>query len=94
MDPYAILKIEESATQEEVRNAWRKAANLHHPDKGGSHAIFIELNHAFEILGNPEKRRAYDQVKRKRPVENARDEFLSLARKFMQKCTNTQPLPS
>ncbi|MDD4995669.1 MAG: molecular chaperone DnaJ [Patescibacteria group bacterium] len=61
-DYYKILDVDRSASPEEIKKAFRKLAHKFHPDKaGGDEAKFKELNEAFQVLGNPEKRRQYDQ---------------------------------
>lgn len=61
-DPYTILGISKSASDEEVKRAYRKLAHKHHPDKkGGSSEKFKEVNEAYQILSDPAKRRQYDQ---------------------------------
>jgi len=61
-DYYKILDVDKGASQEDIKKAFRKLAHKHHPDKeGGDEAKFKEINEAFQVLGNPEKRRQYDQ---------------------------------
>lgn len=60
-DYYNILGVSKSATAEEIKTAFRKKAHEHHPDKGGDEAKFKEVNEAYQILGNAEKRQRYDQ---------------------------------
>jgi molecular chaperone DnaJ len=61
-DYYDILGISKSASQEEVKKAFRKMAHQHHPDKaGGNEAKFKEINEAYQVLSNTEKRKQYDQ---------------------------------
>lgn len=61
-DYYKILGVEKNANAEEIKKAFRKQAHQHHPDKkGGDEAKFKELNEAFQVLGNEEKRKKYDQ---------------------------------
>ncbi len=60
-DYYKILGVEKSATQEEIKKAFRKAAHEHHPDKGGDEAKFKEYNEAYQVLGDETKRQQYDQ---------------------------------
>jgi curved DNA-binding protein len=64
MDHYTILGVERSATQEEVKKAFRKLAMQHHPDQGGDNKKFAEITAAYEILSNPQKRQEYDTPKR------------------------------
>lgn len=62
MDYYKILGVEKNATQEEIKKAFRKRAHQYHPDKGsGDEAKFKELNMAYQVLGNEQKRKQYDQ---------------------------------
>lgn len=61
-DYYKILGVEKNASPEEIKKAFRKLAHQHHPDKkGGDEAKFKEINEAFQVLGNEEKRKQYDQ---------------------------------
>ncbi len=64
-DYYKILGIPRTATQEDVKQAYRKLALKYHPDrnKGDKHAEerFKEINEANQVLGDPEKRKKYDQ---------------------------------
>ena len=61
-DYYKILGVERSASQDDVKKAFRKQAHKHHPDKeGGDEAKFKEANEAYQILGDPERRKTYDQ---------------------------------
>ncbi|MDD5146703.1 MAG: molecular chaperone DnaJ [Candidatus Pacebacteria bacterium] len=60
-DYYSILGISKNASQEDIKKAYRKLAHQHHPDKGGDEKKFKEINEAYQILGNEEKRRQYDQ---------------------------------
>lgn len=57
---YDTLGIKTNATQEEVKVAFRKAAHLHHPDKGGDAEKFKEASAAYAVLQDPAKRRSYD----------------------------------
>lgn len=59
---YDILGVRPSATQEEIKKAYRKLALQHHPDKTGSDGEkFKEISQAFDVIGDPEKRRLYDK---------------------------------
>jgi len=61
-DYYKILGVDKSATNEEIKQAFRKLAHLHHPDKkGGDEAKFKEINEAYQVLGNEKKRQQFDQ---------------------------------
>lgn len=64
-DYYEVLGVAKSAPREEIRRAFRKLAREHHPDvakdKKASEARFREINDAYEVLGDAERRRKYDQ---------------------------------
>ncbi len=63
-DYYQILGIARNANQEEIKKAYRKLAHKHHPDKGGSEAKFKEINEAYQVLSNKDKRAQYDRFGR------------------------------
>jgi DnaJ-class molecular chaperone len=64
-DPYTILGVKRDASGEEVKRAFRRLAKAHHPDKNKddpkAQDRFSELNSAYEILGDPAKRKAFDR---------------------------------
>lgn len=65
IDYYKVLGVDRNATQEEIRKAYRKQAKKYHPDinKDDPQAKerFQEINEANEVLGDPEKRKKYDE---------------------------------
>lgn len=58
---YNLLGCDKSATKSEITKAYRTLAKKAHPDKGGDADKFKEINMAYEILGNEEKRKTYDK---------------------------------
>jgi molecular chaperone DnaJ len=60
-DYYAILGVQKNATEDEIKKAFRRLAHEHHPDKGGDQQKFKDLNEAYQVIGNKEKRTKYDQ---------------------------------
>jgi curved DNA-binding protein CbpA len=62
-DLYAILGVKEDATKKEIKNAYKQRAKETHPDKeGGSEEAFKEVNEAFDVLGDDERRAVYDET--------------------------------
>ena len=60
-DYYKILGLEKGASDDEIRRAFRRLAQEHHPDKGGDQAKFKEINEAYQVLSDKTKRAQYDQ---------------------------------
>lgn len=61
-DYYEVLGVNKTASDDEIKKAFRKAAVQHHPDKeGGDEAKFKEINEAYEVLKDKQKRQRYDQ---------------------------------
>ena len=65
IDYYKILGVEESASQDDIKKAFKKLARKYHPDLNpddpNAKQRFQEINEANEVLGDPEKRKKYDQ---------------------------------
>src|SRR3981081_1193626 len=61
MDYYEILGVTKQASQEEIKKAFHKLAHKYHPDKGGDEKKFKEINEAYQVLSDAQKRQQYDQ---------------------------------
>src|SRR5919201_96546 len=65
-DYYETLGVQKTASEEEIRGAFRKLARKYHPDvakdKKAAEEKFKEINEAYEVLSDPEKRKKYDQL--------------------------------
>src|SRR5262249_878271 len=67
-DYYSVLGVPASATQDEIKKKYRKLAAKHHPDKNPNDPkaaeTFKEISEAYQVLGDAEKRKQYDQMRR------------------------------
>ena len=65
-DYYSTLGVAKTATEKEIKQAYRKLARKHHPDVNPgdktAESRFKEINEAYEVLGDPEKRKKYDEL--------------------------------
>src|SRR3954465_8803935 len=66
-DFYAVLGVSASASQDEIKKQYRKLAAKHHPDKNASDPKaaerFKEISEAYQVLGDADKRKQYDQMR-------------------------------
>ena len=58
---YDILKVDKKASQEEIRKSYRKLVKIMHPDKGGNQKDFQDLQTAYDVLSDENKRKVYDE---------------------------------
>lgn len=60
MNYYEILELSKTASQDEIKSAYRKMVSLVHPDKGGSAMLFRLVQQAYDVLSDPDKRKQHD----------------------------------
>src|SRR3990170_2483788 len=65
-DYYATLGVTKASSEKEIKQAFRKLARKHHPDVNpgdkAAEAKFKDINEAYEVLGDPAKRKKYDEL--------------------------------
>lgn len=67
-DYYAALGVSSSASDKDITKAYRKLAREHHPDQGGDETRFKAVSAAYDVLGDPDKRKEYDELRRLGPM--------------------------
>lgn len=80
LDHYRILEVSPTATQAEIKQAYRRLAKLFHPDSNRStnnHEKITKVNAAYEVLGDPQNRRSYDQLRTYRAQIDGVDRYSS-----------------
>src|SRR5215212_11776039 len=64
-DPYAVLGVDRKASADEIKKAYRKLARKYHPDRNPdddeAEERFKEISASYDVLGDPEKRKEYDE---------------------------------
>lgn len=86
-DSYASLGVPPSATPEQIKAAYRKKAAQYHPDKNQSADApqrFREVQEAYELLSDPERRKAYDEHRQRSLIEDPAQVAWELAGNYLQ----------
>ena len=74
-DYYEVLGVNRNATDDEIKNAFRKLAKRYHPDvqtgdKEAAEAKFKEVNEAYEVLSDAERRKTFDDYRQRSLIED------------------------
>ena len=101
-DYYKILGINPTASQEEIKKTYRKLSKSYHPDMGGNENKFKEISEAYDMLGNENKRKGYDN-KRNNPFHQhhqgnspfgGESDFDNIFNSFFNQSRDNRPHPA
>jgi curved DNA-binding protein CbpA len=84
VDYYEVLGLNQNASADEIKSAYRRLAIQHHPDKQGDVIKFKEINEANAVLGNPEKRADYDHQRANSLVEDVTTAARSVVNEYFR----------
>jgi DnaJ-class molecular chaperone len=90
-DHYATLGVAANATAESIKTAYRKKATQFHPDKNPSPDAatrFREVQEAYEVISNPERRKAYDDYRQRSLIDDPLAVAREIAAKYIQEIMN------
>lgn len=89
-DPYDTLGVSPTATLDDIKTAYRKAARLYHPDRNpaaDAAARFRAIQAAYELLSDEGKRRDFDAVRRRNLIDDPQLEAASLWSTYLDRLT-------
>ncbi|XP_072758075.1 uncharacterized protein [Anoplolepis gracilipes] len=91
-DPYSILGVTPTCSDDDIKKYYKRQAVLVHPDKNnqpGAEEAFKILVHAFDIIGEPERRQAFDQTRQVEAAWGELSDLLSQLHRKMEQAANT-----
>jgi curved DNA-binding protein CbpA len=78
MNLYETLGVPKTASPNDIKHAYRRKSSEHHPDRGGDHDTMQEVNDAYAVLSDPERRRRYDETGKTGAIRSIEDEAREL----------------
>src|SRR3954464_7230886 len=96
-DYYAVLGVSASASQDEIKKQYRKLAAKHHPDKNQNDPKaadrFKEISEAYQVIGDADKRKQYDQMRRLGAFGGGRGQGTGFSGGYSTATPSGQPFP-
>jgi len=86
MNPYTILGLEPACSDDDVRAAYRRLANIHHPDAGGKEGAFRSVHEAYQLLKTKDARRAYERAITRKVVNDLTEATTRIVDEFFESC--------
>ena len=86
-DYYADLGITKTASEAEIKTAYRKLVLEHHPDRQGDPIKFRSVTEAYEVLGDPVKRQAYETASNNARIVDLKGESSALVEEYFRQFT-------
>jgi DnaJ-class molecular chaperone len=83
-DYYADLGVLKTASEAEIKNAYRQLVREHHPDRQGDAVKFRAVAEAYEILGDPVQRQAYDSAQTNARIVDLKAESSALVEEYFR----------
>lgn len=83
-DYYEVLGLKKGASDKEIKKSFRNLAKEHHPDKGGNDETFKEINEAYEVLKDPDKKANYDKYGHQETNRGSNDMHSRWSERFNQ----------
>jgi len=94
-NPYEVLGVNRGATPDIIKKAFRKLSMRHHPDRGGDHATMQEVQAAYDLLSDEEKRAEYDAHGHiKPPAPDLRQQAMSMLDQVLENVLQDLPADS
>ena len=86
-DYYSDLGISKTASESEIKKAYRRLVVEHHPDKQGDPIKFRAVAEAYDILGDPAKRQVYDTASTNARIVDLKGESSALVEEYFRQFT-------